>query len=47
MDTEPRDVTQAQVEMLADLAAVIMDELELRLSAMNALRDGRHGGFEP
>ena len=41
MDTEPRDATPEQLEMLEDLAAVVMDELELRLSAMNALRDGR------
>ena len=26
--TEPRQATQEQVEMLADLAAVIMDDLE-------------------
>lgn len=41
MDTEPHDTTPGQLEMLTDLAAVIMDQLELRLSAMNALRDGR------
>ena len=41
MCTEPRDTTPEQLEMLTDLAAVVMDQLELRLSAMNALRDGR------
>lgn len=47
MDTEPHQATQEQVEMLADLAAVVMDDLELRLSAINALRDGRPAGFQP
>ena len=41
MDTEPHDTTPGQLEMLTDLAAVVMDQLELRLSAMNALRGGR------
>ena len=41
MDTEHHEATPEQVQILADLAAVVMDELELRLSAMNALRDGR------
>jgi sigma-B regulation protein RsbU (phosphoserine phosphatase) len=47
MDTEPHEATGEPVEILADLAAVIMDDLELRLSAMNALRDGCRGGFQP
>ena len=33
--------------MLADLAAVVMDDLELRLSAINALRDGHPNEFQP
>jgi GAF domain-containing protein len=41
MDTEPHDATPEQLEMLTDLAAVIMDDLELRLAAINALRDVR------
>jgi len=41
MDTRPRDATPEQLDMLADLAAVVMNELEIRLSALNALRDGR------
>lgn len=41
MDTEPHEETTAHLEMLKDLAAVVMDNLELRLSAMNALRAGR------
>jgi GAF domain-containing protein len=40
MDTEPHEATLEQLETLTDLAAVVMDHLELRLSAMNALRDG-------
>jgi hypothetical protein len=39
MDTEPHDATPEQLEMLTDLAAVVMDQLELRLSAINAFRD--------
>ena len=41
MNTEPHEATPEQLGMLEDLAAVVMDGLELRLSAMNALRDGR------
>ena len=40
MNTQPHEATQDQLAMLADLAEVVMDGLELRLSAMNALRDG-------
>lgn len=40
MDTEPREATPEKLEMLADLAAVVMDQLELRLMALNAFRDG-------
>ena len=40
MDTEPHEPTPEQMAMLADLAAMVMDQLELRLSAMNALRTG-------
>ena len=39
MDTEPHEATPEQMAMLGDLAAVVMDQLELRLSAMNALRN--------
>jgi GAF domain-containing protein len=41
MDTEPHEATTEQLAILQDLAAVVMDQLELRLSAMNALLDGR------
>jgi GAF domain-containing protein len=41
MDTESHEATPEQMGMLEDLAAIVMDQLELRLSAMNALRDAR------
>ena len=41
MDTEPRDATPEQLAMLVDLAAVVMDQLELRLMVLTALRDSR------
>lgn len=41
LGTEPRDATPEQLELLTDLAALVMDKLELRLSAINALRDVR------
>ena len=41
MDTVPHEPTPEQMAMLADLAAVVMDQLELRLAAMNALRNGQ------
>jgi GAF domain-containing protein len=40
MDTEPRAATPEQLATLADLAAVVMDKLELRLAAMNTMRNG-------
>ena len=41
MDTEPNEATPEHLEMLEDLAAVVMDQLELRLAAMNVLGDGQ------
>jgi sigma-B regulation protein RsbU (phosphoserine phosphatase) len=38
LDTVARQVTPAQLSMLEDLASIVMDELELRLSAMAAVR---------
>jgi GAF domain-containing protein len=38
MDVEPHDATPEQLELLTDLAGLVMDQLELRLSAMDALR---------
>ena len=37
IDHEPREVQQAQIDSLSDLAAVVMDELELRLAARRAV----------
>jgi len=39
LDTQPREVTDAEVATLTDLAAVVVDELELRLSAREAVGD--------
>jgi GAF domain-containing protein len=41
MDTEPHEATPEQLAMLTDLAGLAMDQLELRLSAMEALRNDR------
>jgi two-component sensor histidine kinase len=37
IDKEPRPITQDQIEDLKDLASVVMDQLEFRLSALRAL----------
>lgn len=37
IDKEPREVTAGQIEDLKDLASVVMDQLELRISARTAL----------
>jgi sigma-B regulation protein RsbU (phosphoserine phosphatase) len=37
LDLEPRDLTGEQTAMLTDMAAIVMDELELRLSATRAV----------
>ncbi len=41
LGTEPGEATPEQLGMLTDLAVIVMDELELRLSAINALRGAR------
>lgn len=33
IDTEPREVTSAEIATLEDLAAIVIDEMELRLAA--------------
>jgi sigma-B regulation protein RsbU (phosphoserine phosphatase) len=38
LDTKPRLITEEDVDTLADLAAIVMDELEMRLSALRAVR---------
>ncbi|PRX50447.1 sigma-B regulation protein RsbU (phosphoserine phosphatase) [Prauserella shujinwangii] len=41
LDTRPRELDPAGAAILRDLAAVVMDELELRLSALTTLREER------
>lgn len=41
LDTKPREVSDSALATLQDLAAVVMDELELRLSASTTLRHER------
>ncbi|MFI7320170.1 PP2C family protein-serine/threonine phosphatase [Streptomyces venezuelae] len=38
LDTRPRELSEADAATLADLAAVVRDQLELRLSALHVLR---------
>jgi sigma-B regulation protein RsbU (phosphoserine phosphatase) len=42
IDQEPREFSATDAETLADLAAVVMDELELRLAAKRAVRHELH-----
>jgi PAS domain S-box-containing protein len=39
IDREPREVTEEELAQLSDLAALVMDQMELRLSARRALED--------
>ncbi|MEA3054636.1 MAG: phosphoserine phosphatase RsbU/P [Actinomycetota bacterium] len=39
LDTNPREVTAAEMATLSDLAAIVVDELELRLSARDTVSD--------
>lgn len=39
LDTRPRLITEADTETLADLAAMVLDALELRLSGLRRLRE--------
>ena len=41
LDTVPREVSETDLVNLADLAAIVMDELEIRLSALTTLRRER------
>ncbi|MFC6882603.1 PP2C family protein-serine/threonine phosphatase [Actinomadura yumaensis] len=41
LDTRPRTITAADTAMLRDLAAMVADQLELRLSALSRLRTER------
>ncbi|MFD3872086.1 PP2C family protein-serine/threonine phosphatase [Streptomyces sp. NPDC058623] len=38
LDTRPRSITRADTATLNDLAAIVMDQLELRLSALHVVR---------
>ncbi len=38
LDTRPRELDEAGADTLADLAAMVRDQLELRLAALNAVR---------
>ncbi|CAL9664561.1 PP2C family protein-serine/threonine phosphatase [Streptomyces sp. enrichment culture] len=38
LDTRPRSITSEQTATLTDLAAIVMDEMELRLSALRTVR---------
>ncbi|MGB8651936.1 MAG: GAF domain-containing SpoIIE family protein phosphatase [Mycobacteriales bacterium] len=38
LDVEPRQVTDSELALLADLAAIVVDQLELRLQAREVLR---------
>lgn len=49
IDVKPRAVTELEMQTLRDLAAIVMDELELRLAAMRELRreqDARQQALE-
>jgi sigma-B regulation protein RsbU (phosphoserine phosphatase) len=41
LDMQPRDVAESDLSVLSDLAAIVMDELELRLSALHLVRAER------
>lgn len=44
IDTEPREVTEQETQTLRDLAAIVMDELELRLAAIREVQRERERG---
>ena len=46
IDVEPREVSEDEIQNLADLAAVVVDELELRLAARRTLDDRRRRAVE-
>ncbi|MEV5886597.1 GAF domain-containing SpoIIE family protein phosphatase [Streptomyces sp. NPDC052020] len=39
LDTRPRSITSEETATLTDLAAIVMDEMELRLSALRTVRE--------
>lgn len=46
IDREPREVSDDEVSTLRDLAAIVMDELELRLATRRTFEDRRHRALE-
>lgn len=46
IDVEPREVTDEEIATLEDLAAIVMDELELRLDARRKLEESRRRALE-
>ena len=46
IDLEPREVTEAEVATLKDLAAVVVDELEVRLAVRTTLEERRRRALE-
>ena len=46
IDVEPREVTAEEVETLKDLAAVVVDELEVRLAVRRTLEERRRRALE-
>ncbi|MBA3245718.1 MAG: GAF domain-containing protein [Actinobacteria bacterium] len=46
IDVEPREVTDAEVATLQDLAAIVVDELEVRLAARRKLEERRQRALE-
>ncbi|MDX6486685.1 MAG: hypothetical protein QOF43_1838 [Gaiellaceae bacterium] len=46
IDVEPREVTDGEVQTLKDLAAIVVDELELRLAARQAIAERMRRGLE-
>lgn len=46
IDTEPRELTSNELAMLEQLAAIVIDELELRLAAVRLYRKAKEEGVE-
>ena len=46
IDVEAREVSAEEIQTLTDLAAIVMDELELRLDARRQLEDSRRRALE-
>lgn len=44
IDREPRDLSEEEMKILADLAEIVVDELELRLAALHLVRDFQEQG---